>query len=59
MFKEIKPRANRVMATALMLAAAGGFASSVVSDAQAQSRDLKMAFFASPKHPIWSKLMAP
>lgn len=27
--------------------------------AAAQKRDIKLAFFASPKHPIWAKLMAP
>ena len=30
-----------------------------IGAAAAQSKDLKMAFFASPKHHVWAKLMAP
>ncbi len=59
MFKETERRAVRLMAGALLIAASGGIGMGAVNDAQAQSRDIKMAFFASPKHPIWAKLMTP
>ncbi len=59
MFKEAGQLAARRMAAALLVAAAGGIGMSAVTDASAQSRDIKLAFFASPKHPVWSKLMAP
>lgn len=43
------------------IAAAGIILSSTVftSAVQAADADLKMAFFASPKHPVWSVLMSP
>jgi len=59
MFKETGSRATRLMAASLLIALAGGVATSAVNQAAAQSRDIKMAFFASPKHPIWAKLMTP
>jgi TRAP-type transport system periplasmic protein len=47
--------------SALTLAAAGIIFSStfLVQPVQAADGDLKMAFFASPKHPVWSVLMNP
>ena len=59
MFKETGSRATRLMAASLLVTLAGGVATSAVNQAAAQSRDIKMAFFASPKHPIWAKLMTP
>lgn len=47
---------------ALGLAIAGGLTASAVSfvtSANAADADLKMAFFASPKHPVWSQVMIP
>ncbi len=41
---------------ALAVAAGVGFAPAPVS---AQTTELKAAFFASPKHPVWAKLMVP
>ena len=59
MFNEKGPRAVRLTAAALLIAVAGGIGFGAVNDASAQSRDIKMAFFPSPKHPIWAKLMKP
>ena len=59
MFNQTKRHTARMTAAALLIAAAGGIGFGAVNDAQAQSRDIKMAFFASPKHPIWAKLMTP
>jgi len=42
-------------AALLAVSVAGGIA----LGAAAQAKDLKVAFFASPKHPIWARLMAP
>ncbi len=47
------------IATLGLLLAAAGVMGQGIRDVSAQSRDIKMAFFASPKHPIWAKLMAP
>ncbi len=47
---------DRISATAAVAAVAGGIA---LAPVPADARDIKMAFFASPKHPIWSRLMAP
>ncbi len=59
MFKEKGRRAVQLTAAALLIAVASGIGFGAVNDASAQSRDIKMAFFASPKHPIWAKLMTP
>ena len=58
MFKQDNLRTRRFVAASLAVAIAGGIGFSTNS-AIAQSKDLKVAFFASPKHPIWSRLMAP
>ena len=49
----------RGLAVALTLAAGLTLAAAPVVTATAEARDIKLAFFASPKHPIWSRLMAP
>ena len=49
-------RFHRLAATVAIAAVTGGIA---LAAASADARDIKMAFFASPKHPIWSRLMAP
>lgn len=49
----------RKSAFLVSLAVLGGVGFGAANSAFAQSRDIKMAFFASPKHPVWSKLMAP
>ena len=59
MFKDTNRRVARLTTAALLLGAAGGIGISAINDASAQSRDIKMAFFASPKHPIWARLMTP
>jgi len=58
MQSNFKSRTIRVVAASLAFAFAGGMGF-FASDASAQTKDLKVAFFASPKHPIWSRLMAP
>ena len=48
--------------TALAVSAAGALAFGAglfAGSAQAADKDLKMAFFASPKHPVWAGMMAP
>ncbi|MEE8333653.1 MAG: TRAP transporter substrate-binding protein [Alphaproteobacteria bacterium] len=47
-----------MVTASLAIAVAGGVCLSAVN-APAQAKDIKAAFFASPKHPIWSKLMVP
>ncbi len=50
------PRAVRFAAAAGVAAAvAAGFGSGAV----AQTKEIKMAFFASPKHHVWDKMMLP
>ncbi len=58
MFWKHQLRAARLTAASLAIAVAGGIGVTAF-DASAQTRELKAAFFASPKHPIWSKLMVP
>ena len=41
------------------LGVAAAVIAGTVGASTAQSRDLKMAFFASPKHHVWAKLMVP
>ena len=43
----------------LAFAAGLSFVAGAVASSTAEARDIKMAFFASPKHPVWSRLMAP
>ena len=50
------PRAVRIAAAASLAAlVAAGFGAA----ASAQTKELKMAFFSSPKHHVWDKLMVP
>ena len=58
MLCKLKSRMARLTAAFLVIAVAGGIGFSAV-DAAAQTTELKAAFFASPKHPIWAKLMVP
>lgn len=58
MFETIRLRAPRYFAATLALAMAGGIGLGAIGGA-AQAKNLKVAFFASPKHPIWARLMAP
>ena len=58
MFKIVGLRAFRLTAASLAIVVAGGIGFAA-GDASAQTRDIKAAFFASPKHPIWAKLMVP
>ena len=58
MFRKKGLRTPRLAAALLVIAVAGG-TGFVVGDASAQTREIKAAFFASPKHPIWAKLMVP
>ena len=58
MLCKLKLRAARLTAALLVIAVAGGIGFAV-ADAAAQTKNLKVAFFASPKHPIWAKLMVP
>jgi len=57
MFDNRNSGARRLMAA--LLITAFGAAGLAIGDTAAQARDIKAAFFASPKHPIWSKLMVP
>ena len=59
MFGETGSRVRLAASAALLVAVACGAGVGTFKDASAQSRDIKMAFFASPKHPIWAKLMTP
>ena len=56
-------RAKASMRTTLKGLTAAGVAAAVLAGAAgvttAQARDLKMAFFTSPKHHVWAKLMTP
>lgn len=56
-------RARASMRTTLKGLTAAGVAAAVLAGAAgattAQARDLKMAFFTSPKHHVWAKLMTP
>jgi len=56
MFSKIGLRTTRLAALAVAVAGAVALAA---SSASADTRNLKVAFFASPHHPIWAKLMAP
>ena len=58
MFKFNGVRAARLATAALLIAGAGAVGVSA-SATPAQAKELKQAFFASPQHPIWAKLMAP
>lgn len=58
MFKHFNSCTVRIVAASLALAVASGVGFSG-GTAFAQTIDLKVAFFASPKHPIWSRLMVP
>lgn len=53
---------SRSMKTLWSLAAAGAVTGVLAGAAltnEAEASDIKMAFFASPKHPIWARLMEP
>jgi TRAP-type C4-dicarboxylate transport system substrate-binding protein len=56
--KFIQRQTTRIMVTSLAVAIFSGIGFAA-KDVAAQSTDLKVAFFASPKHPVWSKLMVP
>lgn len=58
MFTIHRSLAARLTAGSLAIALMGGIGFTA-GEGVAQTRDLKVAFFASPKHPIWSRLMAP
>ena len=58
MLCKLKSRMARLTAAFLVIAVAGGIGLTAV-DAAAQTTELKAAFFASTKHPIWAKLMVP
>ncbi len=49
---------TRPLAAVVVLGAAFAFATSV-NVTPAGAKDLKMAFFPSPRHPLWSKMMTP
>jgi TRAP-type C4-dicarboxylate transport system substrate-binding protein len=54
----LKKYLSRSLATLAVFAAAFLFSTSAVVE-PAGAKDLKMAFFPSPKHPLWSKMMVP
>ena len=58
MFGKKGPYAARLTAASLLIAIAGGIGFAA-GGASAQTKNLKVAFFPSPKHPIWAKLMVP
>ncbi len=58
MFRKVGLSAVRLTAASLIIATAGGIGFPA-GEASAQTINLKSAFFASPKHPIWAKLMVP
>lgn len=52
-------RSSKIQQAVLAAAVAAGAIGGAALTSSAEARDIKMAFFASPKHPVWSKLMAP
>ena len=50
---------SRMSLLALGVGAAALVGAGLLSPTTAEARDIKLAFFASPKHPIWTRLMAP
>ena len=58
MFEKLGPGTARLATATLLIAgiAATGIAGGATP---VEAKELKQAFFASPKHPIWSKLMEP
>ena len=58
MFKKMGLGTVRLATVAILIAGIGAIGVAG-GTSQVQAKELKQAFFASPKHPIWAKLMEP